>query len=84
MSDDNRAWLLFVLVVAGALAAMCSGCISRMVPKVDPVIGGISIFGDINTTVTSTQSGTVESATDATVRDVAADLDLPAPGSLSQ
>jgi hypothetical protein len=82
MSDDNRAWFLFALVVSSALAVMCSGCISRMVPKVDPVIGGISIFGDINTTVTSTQSGTVESATDATVRDVAAELGLPDPGSL--
>lgn len=81
MSDDNRAWLLFVLIVAGALSLLCSGCISRMVPKVDPVIG-ISIFGDINTTVTSTQSGTVESATDATVRDVAADLGLSDPSSL--
>ena len=80
MSDDNAARFLVIFAVVGAL--LCSGCISRMVPKVDPVIGGISIFGDINTTVTSTQSGTVESATDATVRDVAAELGLPDPGSL--
>ena len=82
MNDDNAT--RGVVIFATAAALLCSGCISRMVPKVDPVIGGISIFGDINTTVTSTQSGTVESATDATVRDVAADLDLPAPGSLSR